>query len=538
MAAGEGDRQRPRTGVRAVILGLALGMLLHAMTATIVATALPAIVSDLGGMSDLSWVVTAYLFASTVAVPLLGKASDLVGRRPLFLAAIVVFVAGSLICAAAGSMGQLIAGRVVQGAAGGGLMALAMATVGDVVSPRERGRHLGYIGAVFAVATLAGPLVGGAFVDYLSWRWVFYLNVPLGLAAFVVAHRALRIPHRRRRPRIDYAGATLLTTGVLALLLVSEWGGRELAWTSPGMLALLAIATVCLLALIPVERRAAEPIIPLELFRGPVLGVAVALSFVLGAALYGTIVFLPTFLQAVVGTSATASGAALAPLMATALVAMVVSGRLISRWGRYKPFPIVGTAAATAGFVMLASAGPGVGVAPVAGATALVGLGLGLTMHVVVMAVQNAVDPAHLGTATAAPQFLRTLGGTVGLAGFGAVMSRRLTAWAAVHLPADALPAGVDLDEIAGDPAAIAALPADVEALVRTGVADALTAVFLLAVPLMALAVAGALLLRELPLRERATTAVAGPPPATGAASAPPGGSPPYPTDAEQERPR
>ena len=502
----------PRTHreIQAILVGLMLGMLLPAMTMTIVSTALPAIVADLGGLSQLSWVMTAYLLAATVAVPLVGKASDLRGRRPLFQLAIVAFVVGSVLCGVAQTMGQLIAARAIQGAAGGAVMALAQATIGDVVTPRQRGRYQGYIGAVFAVSSLIGPLLGGFLVDQVSWRWVFFLNVPLGLAALAVTRRYLRITHERRFARVDYLGATLVTGGITALLLVSVWGGQEHEWGSPVVLALGLVALACVVALVPVERRAAEPIVPLRLFRLRVFTVGSVLSFVLGTALFGAIIFMPTFLQVVTGVSATASGLALLPLMAGLLASSIVSGRLITRWGRYKPFPVAGTGLMLIGFWLLGGMDAATSVAEASGILTIVGLGMGMTMQVLVLAIQNAVEPRDLGTATSAVQFFRMIGGTIGLAVFGAVVNVRLGLWAAARLPDGVLPGGLDMEAVASDPTAIAQLPTGIQASLRTGLADAITATFQFAVPMLMVAFVLALLLREVPLDEPAEVAERG----------------------------
>ncbi len=502
--AGAASGERTHREIQIILVGLMLGMLLPAMTMTVVSTALPAIVSDLGGISQLPWVVTAYLVAATVAVPLVGKASDVIGRRPLFLAAIVGFVIGSLLCGIAQTMGQLIAARAVQGVAGGALMALAQATIGDVVSPRQRGRYQGYIGAVFAVSSVAGPLIGGVVADQLSWRWVFFLNIPLGAAAFLVTRRFLRLAHQRRAVRIDALGAALVVVGATALLLLASWGGQELPWRSPVILGLAAVALASVVALVPVERRAAEPIIPLRLFREPVFTIGSALTFLVAAGMFGAIVFLPTFLQIASGVSATASGFTLLPLMSALLVATTVSGRLITRWGRYKAFPVLGTALLLAGFALLANMTADTPVPQIAAYLVLVGLGIGMTMQNVVLAIQNAVPTGDLGAATAAAQFFRMIGGTLGLAAFGTAMTLRLSQWAERALPGGELPGGLELDLVASDPTAIARLPDGLQEALREGLATSITFTFLVSVPLLVLAFVLALRLREVPLRETA----------------------------------
>jgi EmrB/QacA subfamily drug resistance transporter len=335
-----------------VLSGLMLGMLLAALDQTIVATALPTIVSELGGINHLSWVVTAYLLASTSSTPLYGKISDLYGRKGVFQAAIVIFLIGSALSGLAQNMGELIAFRALQGLGAGGLMALAMAIIGDIVSPRERGRYQAYMGAVFAFASVAGPLLGGFFVDHLSWRWVFYINLPVGAVALVVTSVVLDLPFHRGRRAIDFLGAGLLVGSVTSILLVTVWGGDQYAWTSPEIIGLTVAGLVLLGLFLARERRAPEPVLPLELFRDEVFSVGSALLFIQGLVMFGAIVFLPLYFQVVKGASATMSRLLLVPLMARVLTSSIGSGRLISRSGRYKLFPIVGTALCTIGMLL------------------------------------------------------------------------------------------------------------------------------------------------------------------------------------------
>src|SRR3954451_8345830 len=330
--------------LRPIFAALMLGMFLAALDQTIVSTALPTIVGDLGGLDHLSWVVTSSLLASPASTPLYGKLGDMYGRKPVFLAAILIFLAGSMLSGLSQSMGQLIAFRAVQGVGAGGLMVGAQSIIADIVPPRERGRYMGLIGSVFAVASVAGPLLGGFLVETISWRWVFYVNIPIGIVAvlIIVFRLHLHVPHQRHA--VDYLGAALLTAGVCCLILVTTWGGNEYRWGSGTILG-LAIAGVVLLALFLFqERRAAEPIIPLNLFRSSVFSVASTLGFVIGLSMFGAIIFIPLFLQLVYGVSPTSSGLRMLPLMAGLLTASILSGRAISRIGRYKPFPIAGTA--------------------------------------------------------------------------------------------------------------------------------------------------------------------------------------------------
>jgi EmrB/QacA subfamily drug resistance transporter len=409
-----------------VFAALMLGMFLAALDQTIVSTALPTIVGDLGGLNHLSWVVTAYLLAATISTPLYGKLGDMLGRKPVFLAAILIFLAGSMLAGLAQSMVELIGFRAVQGIGAGGLIVGAQAIIGDIVPPRERGRYIGLIGAVFAVASVAGPLVGGFLVDSLSWRWVFYVNVPVGALAVVIVVTRLHLHTPTLRHRIDYLGAGLLSGGVAALILLTTWGGNEYPWRSPTIVG-LGIAGIVLLGLfVWQESRAAEPLLPLSMFRSSVFTVANLMSFAIGMAMFGAIVFLPLYLQVVYGASPTSSGLRMLPLIVGLLVAAVASGRAISRIGRYKPFPIAGTAILVVGMYLLSRLG--VGTAPwVASAYMLVvGIGIGLVMQVLILVVQNDVRPRDIGVATSTATFFRSVGGSFGVAIFGAIFATRL----------------------------------------------------------------------------------------------------------------
>jgi EmrB/QacA subfamily drug resistance transporter len=412
--------------VARVLPGLMLAMLLGALDQTIMAPALPAVAGDLGGLDQMPAVVTAYLVAATVVMPVYGKLGDRFGRKPVMQVAIVVFVVGAVLCAVATSMPQLIVCRVVQGAGGGGLIIGAQAIIGEIVSPRERGRYLGLIGAAYVVAAVGGPLLGGFFIDRLGWRWIFAIYPPLGLIAFAVLTRSLRLPRPAARPPIDLAGSCSLATAIVGVVLLAALVGRpgEPGWLRP---VLGAVTVAAVAAWLVTARLAADPIVPLRLFRDPAFSVSVGISFAIGFALFGTVTYLPAFLQIALGSTATHAGLLVTALMAGVLITTVTSGRLITRTGRYKGFPVAGIVLAAIGLALLAAlAGARSGAAAIAGAMLLTGLGVGLVMQVMVLVVQNAAAYRDLGTATSSVTFLRQIGASVGVAVVGALLTRRL----------------------------------------------------------------------------------------------------------------
>jgi EmrB/QacA subfamily drug resistance transporter len=417
------DSQRQ---VLVVFSGLLLGMLLGALDQTIVATALPRIVGELGGLSQLSWVITAYLLASTVSIPLWGKLGDLYGRKRLFQLALAVFLVGSALCGLAGGIGQLIGFRALQGLGAGGLFTLAMAIVGELVAPRERGRYQGYIQAMFALASVAGPLIGGTIVDHFSWRWLFYVNLPIGAVALAVIGVTLRVPIQRPRHEIDYLGAGLMAAGLTCLLLTLVWGGSLYPWTSPTIVVLLVATVVLAVAFVVRERRAAEPVLPLQLLRNPILAISSATLFFSTSAFFAAVVFLPLFIQLVRGDTATSSGLLLLPMMLGATVSAASSGRIISWTGRYKWFPIVGLVLMAVTLFLFSQMGPATAQLTTALVMALFGLGFGMVGEVLILAVQNAVDQRELGTATGAANLFRALGGAVGVAVYGSIFTDQL----------------------------------------------------------------------------------------------------------------
>ena len=479
--------------------GLVLGMLLAALDQTIVSTALPTIVGDLGGLDRLSWVVTIYLLAATASTPLWGKLGDLYGRKRLFQATIVVFLTGSALCGIAQSMGQLIAFRGLQGLGAGGLMTLAMAIVGDIVSPRERGRYQGYISVVFLLASVAGPLLGGTFVDHVSWRWVFYVNLPIGAVALLVTSLVLHAPAQRSQARIDYLGAALLAAAITSLLLLTDWGGNRYAWSSGAITGLAAAGLVLLGLFLLQERRAPEPVLPLRLFRDLAFTVVCATLFIATCSLFAVLVFLPLFLQIVTGASATTSGLLLLPMLIGSTTTTVSAGRIMARTGRYKLFPVVGLALMAVGLFLLSRMDAAT-TRLIASLFMLVfGLGFGMVSQVLVVAVQNAVDRRDLGTATASTNLFRALGGAVGVAVFGAVFAGRLHYWLPREVPARL--GNLDANALQSSPDRIRHLAPPVHEGVVQAVAHATHSVFLVAAPIAALGFLVALLLRERPLR-------------------------------------
>jgi EmrB/QacA subfamily drug resistance transporter len=501
-APGEGQSHR---SVVVAIGALLLGMLLAALDQTIVSTALPTIVSELGGMEHLSWVVTAYMLASTAATPLWGKLGDQYGRKKLFQAAIVIFLIGSALCGIAQNMPQLIAFRGIQGLGGGGLMVLSMAIVGDLVSPRERGKYQGLFGAVFGATSVLGPLLGGLFTEHLSWRWVFYINLPIGVVALFVIAAVLHIPVRGTRHTIDYLGTFLIASVATCLVLVASLGGTTWDWGSPQIIGLAVLGAVLLVWFVYVEKRAAEPVLPLKLFRIRTFTLVSVISFVVGFAMFGAMTYLPTFLQVVQGVTPTMSGVHMLPMVLGMLLTSTASGQIVSRTGRWKVFPITGTALTGLGLLLLNELKETSSTWEMSVYFFVFGAGLGLVMQVLVLVVQNAVSYQDLGVATSGATFFRSIGASFGVAVFGTIFTNRLTTKLDDALAGRPLPPGTGPERIAADPRAIAALPPELRPSVLHAYSTSITDVFLYAAPVVLIAFVVAWFLKEDKLRGSVT---------------------------------
>jgi EmrB/QacA subfamily drug resistance transporter len=490
--------------LRLVFAGLLLVMLLAALDQTIVATALPTIVGDLGGLSHISWVVTAYLLAQTAVTPLYGKLGDMYGRKVVLQAGLVVFLAGSALCGLSKSLDELIAFRALQGLGGGGLMVSAQAAIGDVVPPRERGKYTGLFGAVFGLASIAGPLLGGFLTSDLSWRWIFYVNLPLGVLAFFVLAATLPSVGERVHHVVDYLGTALLAAGLSAIVLATSLGGNSYAWGSSFIIGLGIAGVLALVAFAFAERRAREPVLPLALLRNPVFSVTSGVGFIVGFALFGAVTYLPLFLQVVKGASPTGSGLQLVPMMGGLLITSIASGQIITRSGRYKPFPIAGTAIMTLGLYLLSTLDTASGQPLIFLFMFILGLGLGMVMQVLVLAVQNAVAYSELGVATSGATLFRSIGGSLGTAVLGAIFSNRLSSELKSVLPASAtghLNGGSQVS-----PNAIARLPSALRSGYLHAFTSSLNTVFEVAAVIAVVAFALSWFIRQLPLRETVAT--------------------------------
>jgi len=488
--------------IQMVLVGLMAGSFLAALDQTIVATALPRIVGDFGGVDQLAWIASIYLLTSTAAMPIVGKLGDIYGRRLLFQVSIVVFMLGSLMAGISQSMGQLIAARAVQGLGAGGLVVLNFGVLADIVAPRERGKYQGYVASVWAVASVLGPLVGGFFVDNFTWRWIFLINVPIGVGSLLVASAFMKLPVRERaKVSIDYLGAALLIAVIVSLLLVTEWGGDRYAWTSPEIVGMIALGGGFTALFVWVERRATDPIIPPWLFRIFTVRISAATATVFGMLMFGTILFVPVYFQIVRGDNATNAGLLLLPQMIGILTATIAAGRLTTRTGHYKIFPIIGLSTIAVSYFVLSRIEPETTVWVAILCMVCAGAGIGMTTPALMLSVQNVVPTPDVGSATSMMTTVRSMGASVGAAVLGAVLTSQLDSQLSVNLGRAAQ--RIDPALLRGSPEQIQALPKAVESGVIESFANALSSVFLAAVPIALVALVIVCFLPELPLRTR-----------------------------------
>ncbi|HET7356839.1 MAG TPA: MDR family MFS transporter [Nocardioidaceae bacterium] len=490
---------RSKKQVIVIFIGLILGILMAALDQTIVATALPTIAGQLNGLQQISWIIAVYLMAQTIAMPIYGKVGDYLGRRNAFHLAIVIFLAGSVLAGIAQSMGMLIAFRALQGLGAGGLLVGAQTIIGEIVSARERGKYMSIMGPMIGVATVLGPLLGGYLTQHASWRWIFYINVPIGIAALVVTGLTLKLPRPQVRQRADYLGSAVIAAAVSCLILVLTWGGRTYAWTSPMVLALSAVFVLLVPVFVYVERRAQAPVMPLRLFRDDIFRINVPLAFLIGVAMFGAVSYLPTYLQLSLGASATYSGILMLPLMGGLMFSAVITGQVISRTGRYKVFPALGTAVAAVGMYLLSFMDASTSRGQSSLYMVVLGLGIGFVMPTLVLTVQNSVAREDMGTATAGVNFFRQIGASAGTALIGSLFISRLTTDLVQNLPAQAAGA-LGRHATAITPSQLSQLPPRIARDVVVSYANALTPLYAYLVPLLALGFVVALFLKEKPL--------------------------------------
>jgi EmrB/QacA subfamily drug resistance transporter len=493
--AVEGSRRH----ILLIFAGLMVTMLLASLDQTIFSTALPTIVGELNGVDHMLWVTTAYILASTIMLPVYGKLGDLIGRKGLFIGAISIFILGSIVGGMAQDMTWLITGRAIQGLGGGGLMILSQAIIADVVPARERGRYMGIMGGVFALSSVAGPLLGGWFTEGIGWRWAFWMNIPLGILAIASAVFFLRLPKvDHAKPRLDYAGMGLLAIASTALVLVTTWGGTTYDWNSPVIISLIVGTVVAAIAFVMVERRAPEPIMPLRFFKDRNFNLTTIAGLIIGIAMFGALAYLPTYLQMVTGVNATEAGFLMIPMMAALLISSIVSGQLVSKTGRYKWLPIVGTAIVAVALLLLSTMTPTLPIWILCAYLAIMGLGLGMSMQILILIVQNSFPVSQVGTATASNNYFRQIGASLGSAIVGSLFVAKLTTLLSERMPAGGGTAGGGSNSFT--PAIVKGLPAPVRDVIVGAYNDALTPVFLYMVPLVLIAVVLLIFVKEKPL--------------------------------------
>ena len=507
----EGERRGVDRGVLAVFAGLMLGSLIASLNLTLVAPALPTIVAELGGLADYSWIPISAMLASTIVVPVAGKLSGICGRKPLYMTGVVVFALGSMLSGLAPNFWFLVFARFVQGAGMGFLMPLSQAIIGDIISPRERGKYQGVMGASFGLASIVGPAAGGFITQYYSWRWLFFVNVPFAALTLLVVALYMHVPNERRRHALDVGGSVTLSLGVTCALLATVWGGTQYAWTSWQIIGLYSGAVVLLAAFVWFEMRAEEPVLPLHLFKSSIFTFSNIASIGVAMTMFGAIYFLPVFVQGVIGNSVTSSGAILVPMLVAMIVTSVVSGQIISRTGRYKLPLIIGTALMGLGYVILGTMNIDTTNVEVVVAMVLIGLGLGTAMQTYTLVVQNSVSREDMAVATSTTQLSRSIGAAIGLAILGTILTQGMASAMPKYVPPSVLAnlhaSGAGSAEAVFDPAQLAHLPSAIEAGIRHGLADALHPVFIAGIPIIAISLVATFLIRELPLRQTAHVA-------------------------------
>ena len=500
-AAAGGKPGKARREILIVLPGLLLAIMLAMLDQLVVSTALPRIVGDLGGVTHLSWVVTAYVLATTVTTPLYGKLGDMYGRKRWLMIGIVIFLVGSALSGLSHSMAELIAFRALQGLGAGGLLTGAIATIGDLVPPRERGQYMGYMMGAMTLAMIAGPLAGGYITDNLSWRWIFYINMPIGGIALLYLAATMHLPRRRVEHKVDYLGATVLGIAATAIILMTTWGGTQYAWGSAPIIGLLALGVAATGAFLWIESRAAEPILPLRVFRNRNFSLATVISFLLGLAMFGALTFIPLYQQTVQGLSATGSGVMLIPMMLGSTITTLIAGQVTTRTGRYKALPIIGAAVMTGGMVLLTQLGTGTTRLTSALFFVVLGTGMGFLMQITTLVVQNSVELRDMGVASSSRAFFQQIGGSIGVAAFGAVFARRLTETLGARLPGAHL-AGSGSGQL--NPVVVNHLPAVIRHDVFYAITHAVTSVFWFAAPCAAAVFLLSWFIKEVPLRGRA----------------------------------